>query len=136
MSNKVEEELLQWYGDGGACRFPTQSEIRVRPTGSTSFQATIWEYSKNLVHHLHPDGYTCVNEEQNGGYKCVDMEIRFCCPNKYTAGSCDVAGYAWGDWHNTDSPLGDGDWEARTSLTMGETCDKPGFEIIGSHRLN
>ena len=56
VSNKVEEELLQWYGDGGACRFPTQSEIRVRPTGSASFQHTIWEYSKNLVHHLKPDG--------------------------------------------------------------------------------
>ena len=53
------------------------------------------------------------------------MEIRFCCPNKYTAGSCDVDGYEWTDWWNTDAATGDGDWEARTSLMMGRTCPTP-----------
>ena len=38
VSNRQELELLQPYGDGGACANPTASEIRVRPTGSSAFQ--------------------------------------------------------------------------------------------------
>ena len=71
--------------------------------------------NQNLIHHLHPDGYTCVNEEQINGYKCVDMEIRFCCPNKYSAGQCNVDGYTWSGWHNSDGPGDDGDWEGENS---------------------
>ena len=88
VSNRQELEILQPFGDGAVCSNPTQSEIRVRPTGSTSFQDTMWKYSTNLVHHLTPEGYSCYNEEQTGGYRCVDMEIRFCCPDQLCTGDC------------------------------------------------
>ena len=131
MSNQDELELLQPYGDGAACANPTESEIRVRPTGSTSFQSDIWEYSTHLVQHLSPTGYRCYNEEQGEfdteglRYRCVDMEIRFCCPNKLQAGECDQPGYEWSDWLNKDSPDEDGDWETVSRYSASEACANP-----------
>ena len=76
----------------------------------------MWEYSKGLTHHLTPTGYACYNEEQGVNEfgmnnRCVDMEIRFCCPNNLKTGSCDEPGYEFTDWLNSDSPDYDGDWE-------------------------
>lgn len=90
VSNQDETELLQTYGDGAACANPTQSEVRPRPTGSSSYQATMWKYASGLVHHLEPDSYRCYNQEQTDDYyHCVDMEIRFCCPDMLSTGDCD-----------------------------------------------
>ena len=71
VSNREEREELQMYGDGGACSTPTASEIRPRPTGSVSYQTTMWQYATNLVDHLSPDGYLCINEEQVNGFKVI-----------------------------------------------------------------
>ena len=71
VSNREEREELQMYGDGGACSTPTASEIRPRPTGSVSYQTTMWQYATNLVDHLSPEGYLCINEEQVNGFKVI-----------------------------------------------------------------
>ena len=125
VSNRMEVEVLQPYGDGGACANPTASEIRVRPTGSSSFQATMWEYAAHLIDHLSPDAYRCYNEEQVYGYKCVDMEIRYCCPNKLQVGECEELGYAWTEYLDGDDPDYDGDWETRNQFTQSQVCANP-----------
>ena len=60
---------------------PVSSEVRVRPTGSTSFYNTMVNYAKLLRDTIHPEYYACYNENQPNGGKCVDMEIRYCCPS-------------------------------------------------------
>ena len=131
VSNRQELEMLQAYGDGAACAAPTESEIRVRPTGSTSFQTTMWEYSTHLIQHLTPTGYSCYNEEQGEfdadgvRYRCVDMEIRFCCPTDFKAGDCDQPGYEWTGWLDNDTPDEDGDWETLSSFDSNVACNNP-----------
>lgn len=80
VSSSQEIEEVQVYGEGGACRSPLASHVRVRPTGSTSFQTVMTEYAKELKFDLTPSKYHCVNEGQDNDRKCVDMEISFCCP--------------------------------------------------------
>ena len=91
----------------------------------------MWEYSTHLVQHLTPDGYRCYNEEQGEfdtegrRYRCVDMEIRFCCPSNLQYGSCDQPGYEWTDWLNSDSPDEDGDWETLSRFDQNVACHNP-----------
>ena len=129
VSNREERETLQMYGDGAACANPSQAEIRPRPTGSTSFQTTMWDYSTYLVDTLTTTEYSCINEEQEvgptGPYKCIDMEIRFCCPNKLVIGECDQEGYDWTDYVNTDTAAGDGDFETKYDITGTSVCPNP-----------
>ena len=125
VSNRMELEILQPWGDGGACANPTESEVRLRPTGSSSFQTTMWAYASNLIDHLEPDGYRCYNEEQTTGYKCVDMEIRYCCPSQLIVGDCDAPGYEWTDYLNNDGPEADGDWETRRGFSTKQVCENP-----------
>jgi len=130
VSNKQELELNQIYGDGGACKEPTGAEVRVRPTGSTSFQNTMHDYSLNLIQHLDLDGYRCYNDEQldtaaGGKYKCVDMEIRFCCEQALVYGECDQDGYEWSDWLNDDDATGAGDYETLAKFSGKEACAAP-----------
>ena len=113
------------YSEGAACTRPLHSEVRVRPTGSTSFQAVMTTYAKELNFVQTPTTYHCVNEDQPGGRKCVDMEIRFCCPSELEIGHCEHEGYDWTPVMNIDSPDGDGDWEMIESLPMGSVCPKP-----------
>ena len=91
----------------------------------------MWEYSTHLVQHLAPDGYRCYNEEQGEfdtagrRYRCVDMEIRFCCPSNLQYGECDQPGYEWTDWLNSDSPDEDGDWETISRFDQNVACNNP-----------
>ena len=123
-SREESEELIQ-YGDGAACGAPTAAEIRVRPTGSSSFQQTMAVYAKNLYDHLTPTSYKCVNEEQADGYKCVDMEIRYCCPDQAKIGTCDEDGYEWTQYYNQDTPSDTGDWETIANYSPGQVCRNP-----------
>ena len=66
VSAREEKEELIAYGDGAACAQPAAAEIRVRPTGSTTFQQSMDVYAQNLLDHLTPEGYHCINEEQQG----------------------------------------------------------------------
>ena len=125
VSAREERETLLTYGDGAACADPSQAEIRPRPTGSTSFQTTMWEYSTHLVDTLTTTEYSCINEDQVDGYKCIDMEIRFCCPDKLQVGECDQEGYAWTDYTNEDLPDNDGDYETKFAVTSTGVCDSP-----------
>lgn len=81
VSDKFEFEVLQPWGDSGACSVPTASEVRVRPTGSTSFYNTMVSYARLLRDELTPTYYACYNDNQEPAGKCVDMEIRYCCPS-------------------------------------------------------
>ena len=119
VSSREEREDIIMYGDGAACANPTQAEIRPRPTGSTSYQTTMWDYSTNLIDHLSIDGYHCINEEQVDGYKCIDMEVRFCCPNNLQIGDCDSEGAEWSYWINGDDAADEGDFEVNYRPT---TC--------------
>ena len=64
------------------------------------------------------------------------MEIRFCCPNKYSAGQCNVDGYTWSGWHNSDGPGDDGDWEGENpkkifltlNILMRNSCLNLGYK--------
>ena len=131
VSSREEREELQMYGDGAACSAPTASEIRPRPTGSVSFQTTMWEYSTHLVDHLSPTGYLCINEEQgsdeNGDpYKCIDIEIRFCCEQTHIDGDCDQEGYEWTRYYDSDAFMNDGgDYELISSFSADQVCGNP-----------
>ena len=81
VSNKYEFEVLEPWGEDGACPAPIASEVRVRPTGSTSFYNTMVNYAKLLRDELKPEHYRCYNDNQEPNGKCVDMEIRYCCPS-------------------------------------------------------
>ena len=54
VSAREEKEELIAYGDGAACAQPAAAEIRVRPTGSTTFQQSMDVYAQNLLDHLTP----------------------------------------------------------------------------------
>ena len=54
VSARKEKEELIAYGDGAACAQPAAAEIRVRPTGSTTFQQSMDVYAQNLLDHLTP----------------------------------------------------------------------------------
>ena len=82
-------------------------------------------YAEQLNFVQTSTSYHCVNEGQPAGRKCVDMEIRFCCPSELEIGHCEHEGYDWTPVLNVDTPSSDGDFEMIDSLPAGSVCQNP-----------
>jgi len=73
---------------------------------------------------INPDlGFICENNNQGGG-RCDNYEVRYCCPPKVqgVVGYCDPEKDEWTPWDNRDRPSGSGDWETRRDDRLRGTC--------------
>ena len=65
-------------------------------------------------------GFWCLNSDQEDGATCSDWTVQFCCPRTATS-ECDVEGYSWSQWSNSDTADGTGDWEQKST----QICANP-----------
>ncbi|XP_035690117.1 mucin-5AC-like [Branchiostoma floridae] len=98
---------------GQICSNPTAVHARVISTqveASLTGQVIHWYDTTN--------GFACVNRQQNDGDRCLEYEVRFCCP------PCTN----WTPWFDRDNPGGGGDWEVLSHLrpeNPGQICRAP-----------